>query len=80
MELNLQKYINGPDQIILEANKISVSDADGSVRIRDHDKESLNREPPLSVPSLLKKTASKLPDHQVFKVVQCNSNWLRIEI
>jgi len=72
---NLEKYNNGPDQIILEANKIWVSEADGFVKIRDHDKESLIRTPPLSVPSLLKKTASELPDQQVMCFKLTTTGW-----
>lgn len=67
------KYLNGPDQLILEASEIFTSSADGYVKIRDHDLDSLRNEPPLSVPSLLKKSAERFPDHQVKLLLLCKN-------
>lgn len=62
---NLEKYLNGPDQLILEGSGICASSADGFVKIRDEDLEPHEVEPPLSVPSLIKKRAEEYPDQQV---------------
>jgi hypothetical protein len=63
---NFEKYLNGPDQVILEGSGIFVSSSNGSVKIRDEeDTEPQHREPLLSVPSLLKSRADEFPDHQV---------------
>jgi len=62
---NLEKYTNGPDQVILEGSGISVSSINGCVKIRDEDLEPHLCEPLLSVPSLIKSRAEEFPDHQV---------------
>lgn len=57
--------LGGPDQLLDGPCDLWTSDAWGHVKIRDHDQQSLQNEPPVSVPSLLRKTAECFPDHQV---------------
>lgn len=59
--------MNGPDQI-LPATSLTCTDADGAVKIRDHDEADLKNCPPLSVPSMLKATVDKYPDHVALRV------------
>ena len=63
MSSETKVYNNGPDQIILEASDLCNSNPDGAVKIRDHDPQSLVSDPPISVPSILERTAKKYPDH-----------------
>ena len=63
MSSETKVYTNGPDQIILEASDFCNSNPDGAVKIRDHDPQSLVSDPPISVPSILERTAKKYPDH-----------------
>jgi long-chain-fatty-acid--CoA ligase ACSBG len=63
-----EKYYDGPDQIIAEASEFCNSNADGAVKIRDHDPESLIKDPPISVPSILERAAKNLPDHPAMAV------------
>lgn len=63
-----EAYYNGPDQIIVEATDLWNANADGAVKIRDHDPESLVNDPPISVPSILERTAKKWPDHPAMAV------------
>ena len=71
-----EKYYNGPDQIIVEATELCNSNADGAVKIRDHDPESLIAEPPISVPSILENAAKNLPDHTAMAVKR-DGTWIK---
>ena len=57
MSEDIKIYNNGPDQIILEADTVCNWHPDGAVKIRDHDPESLVKDPPISVPSILERAA-----------------------
>jgi long-chain-fatty-acid--CoA ligase ACSBG len=63
MSEDIKIYNNGPDQLILEADSVYNWHPDGAVKIRDHDPESLIKDPPISVPSILERAAKKYPDH-----------------
>jgi long-chain-fatty-acid--CoA ligase ACSBG len=74
--MNEQKvYYDGPDQLILETTEVFNSQADGAVRIRDHDPESLIKDPPISVPSILERTSKRYPDHPAL-VVKRDGAWV----
>jgi len=64
----MEKYENGPDQIILEASELFVSSPHESVKIRNFDLEA--QPEVVSVPTLLKSKAAEFPDD----VVSCKDS------
>ena len=56
--------MEGPDQI-LPATSLTMTDPEGAVKFRHE--QSLPEAPPMSVPTMLRKTAEKYPGIQIFR-------------
>lgn len=70
-------YNNGPDQIVPSDNIFTVK-ADGYVRLRIPESgKAIETTPPISIPSLLKRSANEFPEHTAL-AVKVDGKWEKI--
>ena len=66
----------GPDRVLEDSEGLTTWSPDGHVKLRDCRSNGLNQVPPVSVPTLLKRSAQSAPD-SVALGVKRDGNWIR---
>ncbi|KAG8303296.1 acyl-CoA synthetase bubblegum member [Homalodisca vitripennis] len=70
-------FEDGPDQI-LPSEALWTSEADGRVRLQVAETSGVAAQPPISVPGLLHRTATRYPNHQALQFKDADGSWTAI--